>query len=109
MLEELGKLSVLDGPSGFEHAVAEYMQKELKPHADTVTTDRLGNVIAYRKGKSNLKIMLAAHMDEIGLITQHITEEGFIKFDKIGGWDDRILPACPSKFSPRRLSTEPSA
>jgi tetrahedral aminopeptidase len=98
MLEELGKLSVLDGPSGFEHPVAEYMQRELKPHADTVTRDRLGNVIAYRKGKSNLKIMLAAHMDEIGLITQHITEDGFIKFDKIGGWDDRILPSMPFKI-----------
>lgn len=98
MLEELGKLSELDGPSGFERPVAEYMRKELKPHADTVTIDRLGNVIACRKGRSNLKIMLAAHMDEIGLITQHVTEEGFIKFDKIGGWDDRILPSMPFKI-----------
>ena len=98
MLEELGKLSILDGPSGFEQPIAEYMQRELKPHSDTVTRDRLGNVIAIRKGKSNLKIMLAAHMDEIGLITQHITEEGFIKFDKIGGWDDRILPSMPFKI-----------
>ncbi len=98
MLQELGKLSSLDGPSGFEHDVTDYMRRELKPQADSATTDRLGNVIAQKKGKTNLKIMLAAHMDEIGLIVQHITPEGFIKFDNIGSWDDRILPSTPFKI-----------
>ncbi len=98
MLEELGRLSTLDGPSGFESSVAEYMRRELKPHADDVTIDRMGNVIARKKGNSNLTIMLAAHMDEIGLIVQHVTEEGFIKFEKIGNWDERILPSIPFKI-----------
>lgn len=98
MIEELEHLSMLDGPSGFEQPVAEYIRRGLKPCSNSVQSDRIGNVIAKRTGKSDLKIMIAAHMDEIGLITQFITPEGFIKFDKIGGWDDRILPGSPFKI-----------
>ena len=57
-----------------------------------VHIDNFGNVIA-KKGKGRKKIMLAAHMDEVGLLVKHISKEGFISFIKIGGIDDRILPA----------------
>jgi endoglucanase len=70
------------------------MKKLLKPHVDEVKEDKLGNIIGIRKGKKNAPtVMLAAHMDEIGLMVKTITKEGFLKFTKIGGIDDRILIA----------------
>jgi endoglucanase len=66
----------------------------LKPYADEIRVDRLENIIAVKHGKPNaLKVMLAAHMDEVGLMVKTITKDGFIQFSKIGGIDDRILPA----------------
>lgn len=81
---------MLHGPSGFEDKIAEYMKEEAKDHADKVRIDNLGNLII-EKGSERPKVMLAAHMDEIGFMVQHIDDNGFIKFVKIGGWDDRIL------------------
>jgi endoglucanase len=70
------------------------MAEMLKPYADEIQVDRMENVIAIKKGKPNApKIMLAAHMDEVGLMVKTITKEGFIQFSKMGGIDDRILPA----------------
>jgi endoglucanase len=66
----------------------------MKPYADEIKVDKLENVIAIKKGKeSATKIMLAAHMDEVGLMVKTITKEGFLQFTKMGGIDDRILPA----------------
>jgi len=89
-IELLKKLCNTSGISGFESNIAEIMKKELNKSCDKVETDLFGNVIA-RKGKGKKKIMLAAHMDEIGLMVKHITKEGFLNFVKIGGIDDRIL------------------
>lgn len=92
--ENLEKLSSACGVTGRENQVREFMIQLLKPHADQIIVDRLENVIAIKKGKPETpKIMLAAHMDEIGLMVKAITSEGFIKFTKMGGIDDRILPA----------------
>jgi len=84
--------NILDaaGVSGNEEEVAKIMQLELKKTCDNVHIDTFGNVIA-RKGKGNKKIMLCAHMDEVGLLVKHISKEGFINFIKVGGIDDRIL------------------
>ncbi len=91
MMDELLKrLLNASGVSGHEHDVAAIMQEELAKSCDEVKIDNFGNVIA-RKGSGKLKIMLAAHMDEIGLLVKHVTKEGFIHFIKIGGVDDRIL------------------
>jgi endoglucanase len=66
----------------------------MKPYADQITVDRLENVIAIKQGKEKSpKIMLAAHMDEVGLMVKTISKEGFLQFTKMGGIDDRILPA----------------
>ena len=66
----------------------------MTPYADEIVVDRLQNVIAIKKGKEKSpKIMLAAHMDEVGLMVKTITKEGFLQFAKMGGIDDRILPA----------------
>jgi endoglucanase len=70
------------------------MAEMLKPYADEIQIDRLENIIATKKGASKApKIMLAAHMDEVGLMVKTITKDGFLQFSKIGGIDDRILPA----------------
>ncbi len=88
----LRKLVEAPAVSGFEEDVSELIRKELKPHMDEVKTDKIGNVIA-RKGSGSPKVMIAAHMDVIGLIVKCINKDGFIIFDKLGGWDERILPA----------------
>lgn len=92
--ENLEKLSNACGVTGREEEVRNFMIKLIKPCVDEITVDRLENVIAIKKGKKNKpKIMLAAHMDEVGLMVKTVTKEGFLKFAKMGGIDDRILLA----------------
>ena len=92
--ENLEKLSNAAGVTGRDSEVRELMVRLMTPYADEIVVDRLENVIAIKKGKEkSLKIMLAAHMDEVGLMVKTITKEGFIQFTKMGGIDDRILPA----------------
>jgi putative aminopeptidase FrvX len=92
--ENLQKLSNACGVAGREEQVRNLLMELLKPYADEVTLDRMENVIATKKGNSGKpKIMLAAHMDEVGLMVKNITKEGFLQFAKMGGIDDRILLA----------------
>ena len=92
--DNLEKLSNAIGVTGREEEVRNIMINLLKPCADTVVVDKMENVIALKKGKKNApKVMLAAHMDEIGLMVKNITKEGFLQFTKMGGIDDRILVA----------------
>lgn len=88
----LKKILEAPGIPGYESQIAKIMYDELKKTCDEVEVDNFGNVIA-KKGQGKTKIMLAAHMDEIGLMVKHITKEGFLYFIKVGGIDDRILPA----------------
>ena len=88
----LKKILEAPGISGYESQIAKIIYDELKKSCTEVQIDNFGNVIA-KKGKGKKKIMLAAHMDEIGLMVKHITKEGFLYFIKLGGIDDRILPA----------------
>jgi putative aminopeptidase FrvX len=88
----LEKLSNANGVTGREGEVRDLMRKFLKPYIDETREDRLGNVIGVKKGNKNAPtIMLAAHMDEVGLMIKNITKKGFLQFTKIGGIDDRIL------------------
>ena len=91
MFDNLKKLVDADSISGYEESIQDVLTQMLKKHVDEIRTDKMGNVIA-RKGKGSPVVMFAAHMDEIGLIVKYIDKEGFIFFDKIGGWDERILP-----------------
>ncbi len=80
-------LTQIPGPSGYEHQIRAAVEQEIAPHADDYRIDALGNLIA-RKGSANeqgVKIMLSAHMDEIGVIASHIDENGFVRFTNIGG------------------------
>ena len=92
--ENLEKLSNACGVAGREEEVRNLMVKLMKPYADEINVDKLENVIAVKKGKKNApKVMLAAHMDEVGLMVKTINKEGFLQFAKMGGIDDRILIA----------------
>ena len=86
----LKKLSDAHGLSGFEGNIKTIIRKELEGHIDEISEDRLGNLIAIKRG-TGLSIMIASHMDEIGLMVQYIDEKGFIKFVGIGGWFNPTL------------------
>ena len=66
------------------------LRKEIEPLVDEVQTDKMGNVIGIRRGEGP-KVMVAAHMDEIGLAVSHIDDEGFLKFVSVGGFFDPII------------------
>ena len=87
----LKTLSEARGPSGFEDEVREVVIKEMEPYVDEVVVDRWGNVIGVRKGSSDYRAMVAAHMDEIGLIVDYIDKDGFLRIRPIGGWSEVTL------------------
>lgn len=92
MLDQLAQLCLLNGVSGDEGTVRAYIRNQAEPYADSIRTDALGNLIVFKKGKraTGNRVMLAAHMDEVGLIVTKITDEGFLKFDFVGGVDRRV-------------------
>ena len=93
MLETLKTLCGLDGVSGNEEDVRDYIIDRVKEHADEITTDAMGNVIVFKKGKKtpSRKIMLCAHMDEVGIIVTGFTDDGYLKFAMAGGVDSRVV------------------
>lgn len=84
------KLTSAPGPSGFEEPVAKIMVNELKPYVSKITYDGLGSVIA-QQGSSGPRIMLDAHMDELGGLIRRITPQGFLSMQMLGGWFDQAL------------------
>jgi putative aminopeptidase FrvX len=94
LVETLEKLSNANGVTGREGEVRDLMKQYLKPYVDETREDKLGNLITFKKGNKDAPtIMLAAHMDEIGLMVKNIKKKGFLQFTKVGGIDDRILLA----------------
>ncbi len=93
VFETLKQLADLPGPSGREHFVRDAVAKILEKHADELYIDALGNLVAVKRAKNptGKKLMLAAHMDEIGLFVYHIDERGFIRVTGIGGVMERAL------------------
>jgi putative aminopeptidase FrvX len=87
----LKELTEIMGISGFEGEVAKAMEKHLKPFT-TISRDRLGSIICRKEGTSaDPRIMLAAHMDEVGFLVKQITKEGYLKFLPIGGWWGHVI------------------
>lgn len=80
---------------GSIHQTADIIKSKLTDIADEITTDSTGSVYAVIKGKSDYKIMLQAHIDEIGMIVTNVENNGFIKAEAVGGIDVRVLPSCP--------------
>lgn len=110
LMRLLGELSEAPGPSGSEHDAAKLVAEELELYSDSVRFDALGNCIAKRAGIGTSgddststgdssdsarrpRLMIAAHMDEIGLIVTKIEDTGFLRFAPIGGVDQRTLVA----------------
>ena len=93
MKELLKKLCSLDGVPGYEDEVREYIQEQVKPYADEIIVDAVGNLIVFKKGAKPRKRPLAilAHMDEVGFLVKDITEDGMLKLATAGGIDPRVL------------------
>ena len=89
----LKSICEIAGAPGFEKRIRELVIKEIKPYADKVTIDNMGNVTAFKKGKKDKKVMVAAHMDEIGFMVTHIDDNGFLRFIPLGGFDPKTLTA----------------
>jgi len=100
----LGQLTQIFGPSGSEERVAEFISTQLRPYCDELKTDTLGNLIVRRHGTGK-KIMVAAHMDEIGLMITHIDKAGFVRFTPLGGVRIPNLVGQRVKFSTGRVGT----
>ena len=92
-VELLKQICDCPGAPGFEDRIRSLVLKEVKPLADEVTVDNIGNIIAVKKGKENKRVMSAAHMDEIGFIVTHIDDKGFVRFHTLGGFDPKTLTA----------------
>ena len=100
MKELIQKLVESVGPSGYEDGVRSLIKQEVAGLGDEMKVDALGNLIV-RKGSQKadgLRIMLSAHMDEIGLIATHIDEKGFVRFTTIGGVRPHTLPGGRVRF-----------
>ncbi len=90
-IDLLKKVCKIPGAPGFENRIREAIIEEVKPLVDEIFIDNLGSLIAVKKGLSPKKVMIAAHMDEIGFIVTHIDDEGFIRFHTLGGFDPKTL------------------
>lgn len=86
------------GPSGREQTVSDVIRGYVEPFADEVYNDALGNLIAAKKGTSGKKVMLSAHMDQIGLIVVDIDEKGFLRVSNVGGVNPVISAAREVRF-----------
>ena len=92
--ENIKTLSNLHGVSGHEHSVAERVKELFLKYCDECSVDAMGNVIGVKKGKTPQgKVMIEAHMDEVGFVVTDIDDKGFLYFSTVGGVDAAIMPA----------------
>ena len=90
----LSEICEAPGAPGFEDPIRKVVIREIKKTSDHFSIDNMGNVIAFKKGKSsNKKVMIGAHMDEIGFIVTYIDDNGFVYFNPLGGFDPKTLTA----------------
>lgn len=92
MTELLKQLCMLDGTSGDEYAVRDFVVSQIQDYCEC-SIDNLGNIIAFKKGKNTpkKKVLVDAHLDEVGLIITHIENDGFLRFKTVGGIDTAAL------------------
>ena len=93
LIDTLKTLCALPGVSSHEDAVREYIRQDITPYARSIRVDAIGNLIAEKNGARPVahSLMLAAHMDEVGLMVHTITDDGYLKFSTVGGIDRRVL------------------
>ena len=105
VLELLRRLSEAAGVSGDEEPVRAILREAIQPHVDEMRVDALGNLIAVRAatGDRPMRVMVEAHMDEVGLMVIRVERNGTLRFRKVGGIDDRILPAKAVRVGRERI------
>ncbi|MBQ4526526.1 MAG: M42 family metallopeptidase [Clostridia bacterium] len=92
IIKEIKQLSSLSGISGYEHRISQYLANKFKKYCDEVYIDSIGNVIALKRSEvGSGKVMLEAHIDEIGMMVKSIDDNGFVLITSVGGIDPRIL------------------
>lgn len=93
MLNLLKQLCALSGVSSWEDEVRGFIRTQAQPYADSIRTDAIGNLIVFKKGKkpTGNKLLLSAHMDEVGLMVKKIEDDGTLRFSSVGGIDRRVL------------------
>ena len=89
----LAEICQAPGAPGFEQRIREIVLREVTPLVDDLSIDNMGNITAIKKGKKDKKVMIGAHMDEIGFIVTHIDDNGFLRFHTLGGFDPKTLTA----------------
>jgi len=100
----LKKLTEASGVSGNESEVRNIIIDEIKDYVDDIKIDNIGNVIVYKKGKVNApKLMVTAHLDEVGLMVVNIDDSGLLKFVPVGGIDKRVLVSKPVKVGKDKI------
>lgn len=92
-IDLLREIAEVAGAPGHEQRVREIVLREVTPLVDDVTVDNMGNVYAIKKGADPKRVMVGAHMDEIGFIVTHIDDNGFLRFHTLGGFDPKTLTA----------------
>jgi len=93
MLDTLKTLCYLSGASGYEDEVRDYILERVMPYSNSIITDSMGNLIITKKGKKSIdkKVLICAHMDEVGIIITGIDDDGYLRFDFLGGVDRRVI------------------
>jgi len=93
MLDTLKTLCYLSGASGWEDEVRDYILERVMPFSDEIITDTMGNLIVTKKGRKHdcKKVLICAHMDEVGIIVTGIDDDGYLRFDFLGGVDRRVV------------------
>lgn len=92
-IELLAEICKTPGAPGYEEKVRKVVLREIENLCDRIEIDNMGNVYAFRKGKSDKAAMVGAHMDEIGFMVTHIDDQGFLRFTTLGGFDPKTLTA----------------
>lgn len=94
ILQMFKDLTEVPGAPGHEHAAREVMKKYIEPAADEVFTDNIGSLIAKKTGDNQgPKVMIAGHLDEVAFMVTQITEQGFLRFQSLGGWWEQVMLA----------------
>ena len=101
----LKELSEAFGVSGNEDDVRAIVLDAVREHVDEVKVDALGNVLAFKRGtgRQRMRVMLAAHMDEVGLMVVGYDNDGFLRVRSVGGIDPRVLPGTLLQVGPERI------
>lgn len=92
-IDLLKEICETPGAPGYEQRIRAVVLREVESMGDAVSVDNMGNVTVFRKGRSDKKVMVGAHMDEIGFMVTHIDDKGFVRFTTLGGFDPKTLTA----------------